>query len=273
MKRPSRTSSQNSRTGWLGLFFFLAAALLVWSLTSGRSPKAGPGVGEDETVSYETTSADDGFEDLADMNQVQSGVQLPGQGALASSGSRAAEPLVLSEATRELILNCSRGSDAVRGVSRSSDFSTLDEFLDRGVIPLGGRDLERQVLFHNVHVKKNDGEVLRMHIAAAPGSQAANTMVLKLFGADEDNLPVPRDFPQDLLARNWQESVERFKSQGEVVLEEVSEAQRWGDDTAATLMKRNGRVEQLELYMGPRLLGCAINPEGGSQAQVTCNCM
>jgi hypothetical protein len=272
MKRPSQTTSQTSRTGWLGLFFFLAAVLLVWNLTSGKSTNSGSTGIEEESTSSMTSSAEEGFEESVDEANGLPVIQLPGPSAAAASSTQASEPLVLNEATRELILNCSRGSDAVRGVSRGSDFSSLDEFLDKGVIPMGGRDLERQVLFHNVHVKKADGEVLRMHISAAPGGDATNRMVLKLFGVDGDNLPVVRDFPQDLIARNWQESVERFKSHGEVVLEEVSEAQRWGDDTAATIMKRNGRVEQLELYMGPRLLGCAINPEGGYH-KVTCNCM
>lgn len=175
----------------------------------------------------------------------------------------------LSLSVRENIMKCVKGAAAFRGITRASDFATLDELLKSAVEHSAHMSSER-VRYHNVHIRTKDGELLRLRAAppkTADGRSDAKLDV-KIFAVDNENLPIPRELPKSLKGLSVDQAIAEFRDHGTVTLDEVSYSKELTDGAGASVTVVNGLVRELQFYFDGKTLGCATD----SSINVDCRC-
>jgi hypothetical protein len=115
---------------------------------------------------------------------------------------------------------------------------------------------QRELVLRNVHVRFPDGGVRRLQEIADDSPNAGQKLKLRFFSVDAEDLPVPEDLPFEIKGLSNDEAIKRFREQGEVLLDEVEETLRWNGNRSARVLRRDGRVTRLELFMGQRALMC-----------------
>lgn len=175
---------------------------------------------------------------------------------------------ILSDSTKDQILNCVRNVSVLRGLGHANEFSSLSEFVEKGVRLDSGHEIESVTMYRNIHLLDRNGHKQRLHISPrSSGDQRQIVLEPRLFGVDDENLPVPMSLPIDMKDLDLKSLIEKFQSQSQIVLDEVSESQRWGDEVGAHILSRNGRIEKLEVFFNGGALVCATSSE------VHCRCL
>jgi hypothetical protein len=185
----------------------------------------------------------------------------------------------LSPATKKLIIECTQSVRDLDGVKTADEFQTLDDYLKKAFkSKLAQVNLETR----NVHVKLANGEVLRGHIvqeSAGAESQVksrANSrpFAFKVYSTDRESLPVPVDIPAHIRDLPIRERLVRFAQQGQVVLDEAIETRRWQSGISTRQTRRNGVIEELELFLGSQALACSTSiHEISKKSQLNCLCL
>jgi hypothetical protein len=199
-----------------------------------------------------------------DMNDSGDGMR---GGFLESSAHE--RPVVLSLSVRENIMKCVKGVAAFRGITRTSDFATLDDLLKNAVEHSTHTSNER-VRYHNVHIRTKDGELLRLR-AAPPKTADGHSDVkldVRIFAVDNENLPIPRELPKSLKGLSVDQAIAEFRDHGTVTLDEVSYSQELTDGAGASVIASNGLVRELQFYFDGKTLGCATD----RSTNVSCRC-
>ena len=178
----------------------------------------------------------------------------------------------LTQETKNLILNCTKGADGLRGVSRPDDFKTLDEYWRKAFTPHDSGGPKIQVQFRNAHVRTPSGEVLRLNLSPSENGSATDKMTLKLFSTGDDGLPTPMELPPEWQGLEWKDALARFEGKGEVVFYEVSESERWDENTSATVLRENDKIVQAQLFFGKSSLGCT-RAEVLPAPTIKCRCL
>ena len=229
----------------------------------GPRPGAPGGSADEEWVERSGSTWRSSLDDSSSGATTAFGREVGGDVQRAREGELEAE-------VKSTILSCIEDIAELSGVSDANDFDTLDEFLKRAPLE-SGRTAPALLHFRNIHLTTLDGEELRLQILPPSGDAVGlDRMQVKLFSTDDEDLPVPLALPEWLKGLGWQDAVARFMNHGDVVLDEVSEAQRWGDEASASLLRRNGRVHQMAIFLPGRELACALR-NGGSGA--VCRCL
>jgi hypothetical protein len=178
---------------------------------------------------------------------------------------------VLDDQTKTLMLQCVQSVDSLKGVKTPVDFNTLNEYLDKAVILPPGHAMRTRLQYRNMHLLDSNGRRLRLYIAPVTDEDGTGPkLVPRLFATDDENLALPLELPEELKGPDWLSAVDQFKSQGQLVSDEVSEDRRWDDKTNAHVIVRNGRIENLEIFFRGGELICARS-EG--RASALCQCL
>ena len=202
----------------------------------------------------------------------------------AASASKDKTPppdLSLSSDVKAAILNCTKGSDGLRGVSKPEDFKTLDEYWQKAPTPRGGApgEAQIQVQYRNAHVRTPSGEILRLNLSPSTGDEGSDKMTLKLFSTGDDGLPTPMELPPEWQGLEWKDALARFESKGKVIFYQDSQAVRWDDDTSATVLRENDKIVEAQIFFGKSSLGCALSgskanaQSAQSPREMKCRCL
>lgn len=162
----------------------------------------------------------------------------------------------LADTERTTILKCVGGFDGLAGVQSIDDFRSLDEYIRKAPT----RDLsDQQIRYRNIHFLTDDGTKLRLRLTPKEGGGGLDA---KIFGVDEEDLPIPMVMPEDLKNLSLRELVKRMQSQGHIESDEMAESRRWGPKLAGSMQKKNGHVVQLQIFFSGRSLACGQNQDG-----------
>lgn len=187
----------------------------------------------------------------------------------ASSGDAAeSNKMSLSEAMRDLILGCTKGHRAFANVASSRDFATLDEFI-RKALATNSAGAASTVVQQNVHIVDESGKQLRLQISPRSGESEGESAEIKMYSVDAEGLPVREKLPRHLRGVLPEEAVAKFQAMGETTLEETTETVRFDEDSSARLIRRQGKVSQLEIYFP----GGGLNCESNAEIPVSCRCL
>ena len=181
----------------------------------------------------------------------------------------------LDRATKNLILKCAAENVSLQSVHSPEEFVTLTEYFNRAMGPESGLGPAHSVLqYRNVHLLDREGRRLRLYIT--PKSEIQGEYQSGLFLNDEDGLGVPTNLPPDFIGLTLPQLVERFKSEGELVLDEESDFYEWAQPRnhsaklGAHVIRRNERVENLEVYFSSGGALICSRTEGRASAQCQC---
>jgi hypothetical protein len=172
---------------------------------------------------------------------------------------------LLGSSSKAIILQCLSGAPPFADL-KADQFQTLGELLELGK----AKNKETRLEYQNVHIRKTTGEHLRLRLALEPSaSGGSEKMGLKLFGVDSDDLPIPAALPSELTKLSNDEAIAKFKTQGEVELDESAWSRSWDPKTSASYVIRNGQPEHLQIFSGAKMLGCDLSAES---ARMECVC-
>jgi hypothetical protein len=261
---------------WLALGFL--AALIFGITLSYRHPTESP-PGSQQTTSNSTlnSGANSGANSATGASVTPSISPAPHVAVIKETP---VPEIVLNQETKNLILNCTKGADGLRGVNKPDDFKTLDEYWQKAFTPHESGEPKVQVQFRNAHVRTPSGEVLRLNLSPPEngtenGTESASStdkMTLKLFSTGNDGLPTPLELPPEWQGLEWKDALARFEGKGEVVFYEVSESERWDENTSATVLREDGKIVQAQLFFGKSSLGCARGPDLNTPS-IKCSCL
>lgn len=168
----------------------------------------------------------------------------------------------LNAETIATISECTKGVDSLRLIDLKA--TNLDQIL--APILSGKRRLELQ----NVRIQIPSGREWRLH--SSPEGQAGE-LRFKLFQVAQDGLPESIPFPTELSAlagAAWSpEAVEQFKKLGRVIEEENHEIYSFRDKTGIQMIRVNGAILDVQLFMGERFLACSRDRARGN---TLCQC-
>lgn len=162
----------------------------------------------------------------------------------------------LSPETIATISDCTKGVDSLRLIDLKA--ANLDQVF-APTLPKNRR-LELQ----NVRIHVPSGKEWRLH--ANPEGQAGE-LRFKLFQVAQDGLPESIPFPpelHDLAGAKWTaEGVEQFKKLGRLIEEESHEIYSFRDKTGIQMIRINGVILDMQIFMGERFLACSRDRSRG----------
>jgi len=166
-----------------------------------------------------------------------------------------------------VILGCTKKLPVLAG-AKTRPFGNLREYLEVATQAPGQAPHENVIEFRNLHLLDGEGHHLRLRIASKGESGELET---KLFGVDDESLPVPLPLPEELNSVGLFEAIDRFKARGQVVLDETSEVMKWNGGIAASVFRQDGHVMSLRVsYQGGELV---CRSAAGDQDYVSCRCL
>jgi hypothetical protein len=188
---------------------------------------------------------------------------------------------ILDPETKAIIINCSRRIESGLTVHKLADFQTLTEYLDKTTSG-GHLRISRVLQYRIIRLLSGNGQKIRLSIAPHANQNASDESInasvestdpaayeIHLISQDDDGLYGSIPLPDDLRGLSVEQTVARFKSQGQVVSDEVSESQSWSKKIAAHVLYKNDQVEKLEIYSSLGSLVCARTP---GEASAGCQC-
>lgn len=229
---------------------FTLTALAHFYLQRGFAPQA---------------AADPKLDDLAKVARETASTSEPAAPAFSQEpGSTRAR---LDTTTRALILDCTKNLGVLSGAIERP-FRNLREYLEVASLPPGEPPHQTQIKFRNLHLLDSEGHRLRLRIASKGESGEVET---KLFGVDDESLPVPLPVPEELGSLGVFDAINAFKARGQVVLDETSEVLGWNNGVSASIFRQDGHVMSLRVsYRGGEL---ACRSAAGDQDFVSCRCL
>lgn len=252
----------------IGIIVFIVLAL-VWVLMIDQRPNRNQSNLDESGDSLAGTQLTQGTQGASGQPSESDADSMPEKLAINDLNSTKV-PLPLSHETKQIILSCIIGQSSLSGVSKTSEFNSLSEFLEKALTPHGGQEALSRVELLNVHVQSFSGETLRLHLTPQEGGKTlTGGMRIRLFGVDQENLPEPMPLPEYAASKNWEDALEAFKAQGKLIFEEKVESKRWGKDLGARVTTRNGEVPEMELHFSNRHLLCATKEDF---VTVVCRC-
>lgn len=182
--------------------------------------------------------------------------------------------LPLSNEVRQTISQCTQGDDAFRLLELKAELVTMESAW-MPVLPLQTAQqkasrIRRQLSLVNVSIRRS-GEEWRLQ--AAPEGERG-VLKPKLFKVNSrDGLPELMAFPKGLQALEGVEmsasGLELFRSQGELVEEELHEKWSFASGAGVQVLRRNGLIYDLQAYPKGAFLACSRRESG----EVQCTCL
>jgi hypothetical protein len=175
---------------------------------------------------------------------------------------------------KAVILGCTKGVRALSGVKDPKSFMNLREYLEKAIQSPGHPPVETRLQSRRLRLIDQNGRRLRLHIAPKPeGVETSDksSFDVKLFGFNDDNLPVRMPLTEEMAFGSIFETIDRFKARGQVDLDEVSEVMQWDAQTSAHIIRQNAKVLNLHINFAQGELNCRT-PDG-DQELVSCNCL
>jgi len=169
----------------------------------------------------------------------------------------------LDETTRSLILSCTKGSRALSGIHKHDKFISLREYLEKATRTPGQTPSETILESRNLQLLDGDGHRLRLRISKQSEP--------KLYGIDDETLPVLLPLPDELQdVDSMADAIDRFKSRGQVEIDEVFETLKWETGEYAQILQQDGHILSLKIVSVGGELACRST--GDHQESTSCSC-
>ena len=156
---------------------------------------------------------------------------------------------VIDSENQKLIRSCLERNTKIPRVG-FTDALTLDDVL-KDLTTDASLQTSQDVI--NVHVKKNDGKEMRLHLETSSPENKVDDQKFRVgpydarvFDVDAEGLPIELNFPESLKSDSAKALTEKFQGVGTVMGSERRYTRELGAGLVATVVETDGRVTELQ---------------------------
>lgn len=134
-------------------------------------------------------------------------------------------------------------------VSAANPQDLVQKLESRGVI-------STETALENWHVVRPNGEEERIMVVPSDRENARGRKEVRLFGVDEEGLPVPKVLPRVKAFDPKEEFIASLKTPGRLVFHQKQEAVTFRDGSSASIEWQNEHIRDLQVFLPEKTLSC-----------------